>query len=177
LTLAQRPGQGINSPLHKADFLIEKVSLTGRSFEVLKLLLKNGKRETVYSFHTRQSDLARKLQLTRQALSIHLKRLRESGFVQVGRGFVNITEDGLKAIGYHSSPVIIIVRVSPQRRLEAIGRMKSLSAVEIFRVTGDVDVVLIAEQGRLDNVLETLSKIDGVIEIKSLVSIEGSSFG
>lgn len=100
-----------------------------------------------------------------------MKRLRELGLVQVGRGVINVTEDGLKAIGYHSNPVIVTVRVSPSKRLQAYERFKTLPAVEIFRVTGDADVVLVVEQDKLDHVLGTLSQIDGVVETKSLVSI------
>lgn len=147
-------------------------SLTRKSLQILKLLWQSGKRETVYSFRTNQNELARTLQVTRQALSIHLRRLRELGFIQVGRGFISVTEDGLGAIGYRSNPVIVTVRVSPPKRIEAFGRIKVLPAVEIYTVTGDVDFVLIVEQDRLDQVLGMLSKIDGVLETKSLVSME-----
>jgi nitrate reductase NapAB chaperone NapD len=81
----------------------------------------------------------------------------------------------VRAIGYRSNPVIMTVRVSPSKRLEAFGRIKVLPAVEIYTVTGDVDFVLIVEQDRLDQVLGMLSKIDGVLETKSLVSIEVAS--
>lgn len=117
-------------------------------------------------------DLARDLKVTRQALSIHFKRLREAGLIQVGRGFINVTEEGSKATGFNSNPVIVTVRISPQKRLEVFGRLRSLPAVQVFRVTGDVDVVLVVEQEKLDRVLSTLSAIDGVLETKSLVTIE-----
>lgn len=146
--------------------------LTRKSLQLLKLLWQNADRKTVYSISIKQVDLARKLQVTRQALSIHFKRLRDFGLVEVGRGFVNVTEDGLRAIGYNTNPVIVTVRVSPQKRLEALGKIKSVPAVEIFRVTGDVDAVLVVEQDQLDLVLKTLADIEGVLETRSLVSIE-----
>ncbi len=149
-----------------------QAALTRKTSQILKLLWENGDRKIVYSFYAKQIDFARKLNVTRQALSVHFKRLRESGFVQVGRGFVNVTEDGLKAIGYNSNPVIVTVRISPQKRLDAFAKIKGLPTVETFRVTGDVDVVLVLEQEKLDEVLGALSGVDGVIETKSFVSIE-----
>jgi DNA-binding Lrp family transcriptional regulator len=50
--------------------------------------------------------------------------------------------------------------------------MKSLPAIEIFRVTGDADFVMVVEQGALNEVLQILSATEGVVETKSYVSIE-----
>jgi DNA-binding Lrp family transcriptional regulator len=144
---------------------------TSKSLQILKLLLNNGYQKTVYSLPIGQAELGKELQITRQALSLHLKKLREFGLIQVGRGFINVTEEGLEAVGYRREPVIVNVRILPQKRSEAIQKINELPATEIFRVTGDVDVVLIVEQERLDHILEALSHIDGVVETKSLVSI------
>ncbi len=144
---------------------------TSKSLQILKLLLQNGCQKTVHSLPIGQAELAKELQITRQALSLHFKKLRESGLIQVGRGFINVTEEGLEAVGYRREPVIVSVRISPQKRSEAIQKINELPATQIFRVTGDVDVVLIVEQETLDRILEALSHIDGVVETKSLVSI------
>jgi len=144
---------------------------TSKSLQILKLLLDNGYRKTVYSMPIGQAQLGKELQITRQALSLHLKKLREFGLIQVGRGFINVTEEGLEAVGYRREPVIVNVRILPQKRSEAIQKINELPANEIFRVTGDVDIVLIVEQETLDQVLEALSHIDGVVDTKSLVSI------
>jgi DNA-binding Lrp family transcriptional regulator len=149
-----------------------QVLVTPRSMQILRLLRENGDRKTVYSFFTSQADLASKLHITRQALSVHFKRLREFGFVQVGRGFVDVTEDGLRAIGHNLNPVIVTLRLSPQNRLGAFAKIKELPVIEMFRVTGDWDVVLIVEQDDLDAVLQVLDGIEGNLETKSLVSIE-----
>jgi len=147
-------------------------SLTRKTFQLLRMLMENGNRKTVYSYSSNQRDLARVFNVTRQALSIHVKRLRELGMVQVGRGFVNVTESGLRAAGYNTNPVIVTVRLSPQKRLEIFKRVSDLPAVEIFRVTGEMDIVLVVEQEKLDEVLGALDQTDGVLETKSLVSIE-----
>ncbi len=142
-----------------------------KSLRILELLLRNGDKKTVYTVSIGQGDLARELQITRQALSLHFKKLRESGLIQVGRGFINVTQEGSKAIGHRGDPVIVNVRIVPQKRSEAIQKINQLPASEIYRVTGDADIVLIVEQGRLDRILEILSGIDGVVETRSLVSI------
>ena len=144
---------------------------TSKSLQILNLLLQNGHRKAVYNVSIGQVELAKELQITRQALSLHFKKLREYGLIQVGRGFINVTKEGLEAVGYRTAPVILNVRILPQKRSEAIQRIDELPVTEIFRVTGDADVVLIVEQDRLDQILEALSHIDGVVETKSLVSI------
>jgi len=168
--------------LYEAELLLERrtnrgmlhssVSFpTSKSLQILDLLSKSGNRRIVYSVPIGQADLARKLRITRQALSLHFKKLRESGFVQIGRGFVNVTEEGLRAIGCRKDPVFVTVRILPQRRAEAIEKISKLPAIEIFRVAGDADAVLVVEQDKLDHVLEILSGIDGVVETRSLVSM------
>jgi len=68
------------------------------------------------------------------------------------------------------------VRIAPQKRIEAIEKIRIAPSVETFTViTGDVDVTMIVEQIELNMVLETLSKIDGILETKTFVSIQTSS--
>ena len=62
--------------------------------------------------------------------------------IQAGRGFINVTENGLKATGYHHNPAILIVRVAPQYQREAYEKIKRIHAFEIFRVAGDADFAL-----------------------------------
>src|SRR5208283_1849693 len=137
-----------------------------KSLQILKLLLQKGDKKTVYSVPVGQVELAEKLQITRQALGLHFKKLREFGLIQVGRGFVDVTEEGLEALGYRREPVIVNVKILPQKMSEAVQKISELPATEIFRVAGDVDIVLIVEQDRLDPILEAISHIDGVAETR-----------
>jgi DNA-binding Lrp family transcriptional regulator len=141
---------------------------TPKALQILDLLSRNCVRRTVYATGIGQPELARRLHITRQALSLHLKKLKEAGFIQPNRHF-NVTEDGISAAGHHKEMAIITARVLPQKRLEAIKNLKNISASDVFRVAGDADIVLIVEQDRLDQTLETLSRIEGVLETRTLV--------
>lgn len=146
--------------------------LTKKTIKILRLLCENGGPRTVLTANFTQPDLARKLHVTRQALSIHISRLAEAGFIQVGRGFINITESGLKASGYRDSPVILVIRVAPQNHRDAYEKIKGIHASEIFRVAGDADFAILLEQRDLDKVLQDLYAIPGILETKSLIATE-----
>jgi len=146
--------------------------LTARSLQILRVLFERGNRETVYNTEKRQSEIAEQFKITRQALNVHLKKLRNMGYVKTGRGFISVTEEGLKALGIYRNPAIVTVRVSPQKRSEAYEKIKVLPAIQILRVTGDVDLVIMSDQGKIDETLKRISKIDGVEETRSYVCIE-----
>ena len=146
--------------------------LTKKTMKILRFLCESGGPTTVLTANLTQPDLAKRLHVTRQALSVHVSRLVEAGFIQVGRGFINVTENGLKASGYHHSPVILIVRVAPQNHRDAYDKIKRIHASEIFRVAGDADFAILLEHRDLDKVLQDLYAIPGVLETKSLIATE-----
>jgi DNA-binding Lrp family transcriptional regulator len=168
-TVHQNVAQEAES-VDKYELALER--LTKKTMKILHFLCDSGGPRTVLTANISQPDLARKLHVTRQALSVHISRLVETGFIQVGRGFINVTEDGLKASGYHHSPVILIVRVAPQNHRDAYDRIKRIHASEIFRVAGDADFALVLEHRDLDKVLQDLYAIPGVLETKSLIATE-----
>ena len=144
--------------------------LTKKSMKILRLLCESGSPTPVLASRVTQYDLARKLHITRQALSVHVTRLAEAGFIQLGRGFTNVTENGLRATGYRNNPVILTIRVAPQNQREAYEKIKRIHATEIFRVVGDADFVLVLEQRDLDKVRQDLYDIEGIVETKSHVT-------
>jgi len=154
------------------QFAIALDRLTKKTMKVLRLLCEGGNPTTVLVSHITQRDLARKLHVTRQALSVHITRLADAGLIQAGRGFVNVTENGLKATGYHHNPAIVMVRVAPQNQREAYEKVKGIRAYEIFRVAGDADFALVVDQQNLDEVLQDLYVIPGIVETKSVIATE-----
>jgi DNA-binding Lrp family transcriptional regulator len=151
--------------------MVEK-RLTSRTLHILKTIFELGSRATIYSVEKGQDEIANKLGITRQALNVHLKKLREMNYVKTGRGFINITEKGVKALGFYENPALILIKVLPQKRLEAYKEIKALPATQILRITGDADVAIITDQSKMDDVLKMLSKINGIEETKTYVSIE-----
>jgi len=156
---------------------IAQNNLTRKSLGLLRFLWESGSRRTVYTIIVKQSEIARKLDITRQALSIHVRRLRDMGLIQIGRGFVNVTEAGLRTLGIHSNPAIVLVKLTPQRRASLLEEVRALPIIEFYRVTGEVDFVVLVEQQRLDEVLQALSGKEGVIETKTLISIDAINSG
>jgi len=146
--------------------------LTRRSAQMLKMLYEKGKPTTTYSLHTKQDELAKQLGISRQALNAHLRKLRNLKYVRTGRGFIDVTEKGLKTLGISTTPAFILIKVSPHRRSEAYEKIKKLKLERAFRVAGDVDALLIVGSEKLDEALRGLSLIHGVQDTKSYVAIE-----
>lgn len=136
------------------------------------MLYERGKSTNTYSLHMKQSDLAKQLGISRQALNVHLRKLRDLDHIRTGRGFIDVTEKGLDALRVSSTPAFVFIKVSPRKRDKVYNRIKGLTIQKAFRVAGDVDALLLIERGKLDEVLRKLSSIDGVKDTKSYVAIE-----
>jgi uncharacterized protein with GYD domain len=62
--------------------------------------------------------------------------------------------------------------MAPKSRTASLAKLDSLPTLEIFRVTGDYDIVFIVEQEELDHVIAEMYQIEGIIEVKSLITIQ-----
>jgi DNA-binding Lrp family transcriptional regulator len=147
-------------------------ALTKRSIQLLKLLYEKGKLTNIYSTNIRQSDLAKELGISRQALNLHLRRLRNLNYIRTGRGFIDVTEKGLNALGFSSTPSFILVKVSTHKRSEVYKKISEIAIQRAFRVAGDVDAVLIVDRDKLNEVLRRLAEIEGVKDTRSYIAIE-----
>ena len=146
--------------------------LTRRSMQLLRMLYERGKATNTYSLLMKQNELARKLGISRQALNVHLRKLRDLNYVRTGRGFIDVTEEGLDALGVSSIPAFVFIKVSPRQRDRVYRKIKDLSVQRAFRVAGDVDALLIVAGKKLDEILSRLSSMEGVKDTKSYVAIE-----
>lgn len=146
--------------------------LTKRSMQLLRMLYERGKATNTYSLLMKQNDLARKLGISRQALNVHLRKLRDLNYVRTGRGFIDVTEEGLDALGVSSIPAFVFIKVSPRQRDRVYRKIKDLAVQRAFRVAGDVDALLIVAGKKLDEILIRLSSMEGVKDTKSYVAIE-----
>lgn len=151
--------------------IIEHPSLTDRQIQILRMLFKISKSTNVFTVKKTQGELARELQLTRQALNIHLRRLREENLIRTGRGFIDLTERSLQVLGAGTSEAFVFLKIQPPQREHVYESIRKLPSSKIYRVTGEIDLVTIVPQAQLDSFLESVSGIDGVISTSSHVVI------
>ena len=147
-------------------------TLTRRSMQLLSLLYQKGEPTNAYTLRLKQDVLAKQLGISRQALNVHLRKLRDLDYIRTGRGFIDVTERGLNALGVSSVPAFVLIKVSPLKRSHAYQKIKELAIQRAFRIAGDMDALAVVEREKLDEVLSELSTVDGVLDTKSYVTIE-----
>ncbi|PSN91980.1 hypothetical protein B9Q03_02635 [Candidatus Marsarchaeota G2 archaeon OSP_D] len=153
-------------------YYIMSKRLTERQYQLLEKLFGNAKVTKVYSVSKSQAEIAQELGISRQALSIHLRKLKAAKYVRTGRGFVDITPEGIAALGKSTVEAFVHIKVSPQARNQVYEKAKQSGANELFRVTGETDLIAIVEYNNLDNFLKQVSSIEGVEETQAFVIIE-----
>jgi DNA-binding Lrp family transcriptional regulator len=147
-------------------------SLSKKQRQILGTLFAKSKQDTIYNFNMTQAKFAKQLNISRQALSIHFHKLREEGFIRTGRGFIIITEKGLRELGKNPNPAFVFVKISPLKRDSSYSQIMELPVQRIFRVAGDMDAILIVEQEKLEKILIKLTSINGIQATKSFVVIK-----
>jgi len=146
--------------------------LSGRPLRILHTLHNKSKLMTTFTIQTKQSELAKELGITRQALNVHLRRLRNGSYIRTGRGFIDITEKGLKALGLSADPTFVFLKISPHKRNQAYKAISALPIQRVFRVAGDMDLLLLVDSEKLDVVLRQISLVEGIENTHSYVTIE-----
>lgn len=147
-------------------------ALTSRQIELLKKLYHDGKTIEVHTVEKTQDELANELKITRQALSNHLKVLKELGYIRTGRGFIDLTDKALELLGEKKGDVFIFVRIEPTKRKNVYEAIKKFKLKRIYRVTGDIDLIVEADKTKLDEILEEIASLDGVKETVTHVVLE-----
>lgn len=145
---------------------------SGRPLRLLRMLHEQGEPATTYTIQVKQSELAKQLGISRQALNVHLRKLRDLGCIRTGRGFIDVTEEGLRVLGVFVNPAFVFVKISPLRREEAYEKMLESPVQRAFRVAGDMDAVLVVEREKLDEALRKLALVEGVQDTKSYITIQ-----
>jgi len=145
---------------------------TGRPLRLLHTLYSKGKSTTTYSIKVKQSELAKQLGISRQALNVHLRKLRDYGYIRTGRGFIDVTEKGLNFIGVSANPAFVFIKVSPLKRADAYQKLLEFPIQRVFRVTGDMDAILLVEREKLDEALKRMAGIEGILDTKSYITIQ-----
>jgi DNA-binding Lrp family transcriptional regulator len=146
--------------------------LTKRSVQLLRTLYEKGKATTTYTLPVKQDELSKELGISRQALNVHLRKLKNRGYIRTGRGFVDVTEKGLSALGVSTTPAFILIKVSPVKRIQVYEKIREIPVSKVFRIAGEVDALITVERENLDKILKKLCEIDGVQDTRSYVTIE-----
>ena len=152
--------------------VVSEEILTGRPLRLLRMLYMKGKSTTTYSINVKQSEFAKQLNISRQALNVHLRKLRQNGYIRTGRGFMDVTEKGLTLLGVSVNPAFVFIKVSPLRRGDVYQKLLDFPVQRVFRVTGDMDAILLVEGEKLDEALKKLAAIDGIQDTRSYVTIQ-----
>ena len=146
--------------------------LTKRSIQLLKTLYERGKSTSTYTLRVKQDELSAQLGISRQALNVHLRKLKNRGYIRTGRGFIDVTDVGLNALGVSTTPAFILIKVSPIKRIQVYDRIRELAVSRAFRIAGEVDALIMVERENLDEILKKLYAIDGIQDTRSYVTIE-----
>ncbi|WP_084019802.1 Lrp/AsnC ligand binding domain-containing protein [Vulcanisaeta thermophila] len=146
--------------------------LTERQLQVLQYLLRKAVPLKVYTVYADQDELARELGMTRQALSVHLKKLKDFGLIRTGREFVDVTEKALRVLRLSSNEAIILVKVQPKYRAIVYEKVKELPVEKAYRVSGDYDLVVITREVNVNDILRVLSMMEGIDDTKTFISLE-----
>ncbi len=146
--------------------------LTEKQIELLKYLFKKSKPLRVFTVTETQNRIAKDLGISRQALNAHLKKLRELGFLRTGRGFIDLTDKSLQILGKQSGEAIITLKIEPTKRLQIYSALRDLPVEKVYRVTGEIDVIVHVSQSILDDILNRINMLDGVRETRTYVVIE-----
>ncbi len=146
--------------------------LTKKSIKLLKTLYEKGKSTSTYTLRVKQEELSNQLGISRQALNMHLRKLKSYGYIRTGRGFIDVTEKGLKALGISTTPAFILLKVSPIKRIQVYEQLHELAVSKAFRIAGEVDALIIVERENLDETLKKIYNIDGIEDTRSYVTIE-----
>ncbi|MGC8836171.1 MAG: Lrp/AsnC family transcriptional regulator [Infirmifilum sp.] len=147
-------------------------TLTEKQFELLNYFFKKSQPIRVYTVTETQSSIAKNLGITRQALNMHLKKLREHGLIRTGRGFIDLTEKAVQMISGQSGTALIMLKLEPQKRLHIYSILREMPLEKVYRVTGEYDVVIHVSQSLLDQVLNKINTLEGVRETKTYIVIE-----
>ena len=146
--------------------------LTKRSIQLLKTLYDKGQSTNTYTLRVKQDELSKQLGISRQALNVHLRKLKSTGYIRTGRGFIDVTEKGLDALGVSTAPAFILLKIEPAKRIQMYEKIKELAVNRAFRIAGEVDALIIVERENLDEVLKTIYAIEGIEDTRSYVTIE-----
>lgn len=152
--------------------MAEKSILTGRPLQLLRRLYEASNPVTIYTLKIKQNELASQLGISRQALNVHLRKLRDKKYIRTGRGFIDVTEEGLRLLGFSANPAFVFVKISPLRRTKAYDEIFKFPILRVYRIAGEMDAIMVIEREKVDDTLKRLANVEGVLETRTYIAIQ-----
>ena len=146
--------------------------LTKRSVKLLRMLYEKGKSTSTYTLHLKQDELSEQLGISRQALNVHLRKLKKTGYIRTGRGFIDVSEKGLAVLGVSVNRAFVFIKVSPLKRVQVYEQIAKFPVERIYRITGDMDAIIQVEREKLDEALKKIGSLEGIGDTKSYITIQ-----
>ena len=146
--------------------------ISEKQIRILKNLYEQSRSLKVYTVEKTQEELAKELKITRQALSVHLKVLKEKNLIRTGRGFIDITDKALRIIGKAGEEAFVLIKVKPKNREFVFEKIKKMKIDRAYRVTGESDIIVVLEAKNLKDFLREVSKLRGVEKTSTYTVIE-----
>ncbi|MEA1994019.1 MAG: winged helix-turn-helix transcriptional regulator, partial [Euryarchaeota archaeon] len=135
-------------------------------------LYEESQKMSIHTVKKSQKEISNELGITRQALNNHLRELKKLNFIRTGRKFVDLTEDAIKYLEKDDGKSYIFVKIKPNLRNEAFEKLKKIDFAKIFRVTGELDAIVIINESQLDRTLNEINLIEGVEETSAHIVIQ-----
>ena len=136
------------------------------------MLYEEGKPTTTHTLNMKQGDLAKQLNISRQALNVHLRKLRSQGHIRTGRGFIDVGEKGLTVLGVSVNPAFVFIKVSPLKRVQVYEQIAQFPVERIYRITGDMDAIIQVGREKLDEALKKMAALEGIGDTRSYITIQ-----
>ncbi len=146
--------------------------ISEKQMHILRNLYEQAKSLKVYTIEKTQEELAKELNITRQALSMHLKILKEKNLIRTGRGFIDLTDKALRIIGKAGEEAFVLIKVKPRHRESVFEMIKKMNVDRVYRVTGENDIIAVLEAKNLKDFLREVSKLDGIEKTSTYTVIE-----
>jgi DNA-binding Lrp family transcriptional regulator len=150
----------------------KKQLITGKTLKILRILFEKASFSYAYMADVDQNSLAKELKITRQALNIHLRKLKNLGLIRTGRGFIEITIEGLKIMGFSGNMALVFLKVKPSERSSVYKKLSKMPIWQAFRITGELDIFFLVEADRLNKILKQISEMSGIEQTRTYITIE-----
>jgi DNA-binding Lrp family transcriptional regulator len=78
----------------------------------------------------------------------------------------------MNTLGEPHKNAFVFIKVNPKNRLDVYNKIGKITKIGLYRVTGDIDLIVTVNNSRLEQFLRSISKIEGVVETSAHIVLE-----